>query len=306
MKKYLIFSPKFDENNGGVICLHYLAHLINECGAEAYLTPIFQGFEINNLNFKRPFFKVLYSKLIDKFRKFKINDAFNANVIRDISRIKDSSEWIVVYPEITFGNPLGAKNVVRWLLHNPGFHSGTFYYGTGELHVKYHHGFSDFYYPGSKLSANILNISYFPLHLYNMDGVSPSRVGTAYCMRKGRNRKIQHDLNGSILIDGMSHAEVASILKRVKTFISYDLYTAYSVFASLCGCDSVIIPEDEISKEAWYPNPESRYGLAYGFEDLSNASETRHLLIEKVNRDHAKNKQRVADFIIESNEFFMK
>lgn len=304
MRKYLIFTPRYNENVGGIICLHYLAHLINELGGEAYVAPIFQGFEFNKFSFKRPFFKVIYSALVDRFRRFNTNPDFNAKIFRDFSLVKGSDEWVVVYPEITFGNPLKAKNVVRWLLHNPGFHTGTFYYGVGEFHVKYHHGFLDFHYPGSTLSKNILNISYFPLHLYNDKDTVAIRTGTAYCLRKGRGRKIQHDLTDSVLIDNMSHAEVAAVLKRVKVFISYDLYTAYSVFAALCGCDSIVIPEEGLSKEEWYPNPESRYGLAYGFNEVSHASETRHLLVQKVYRDHDKNREVVENFVKETNDFF--
>lgn len=306
MKKFLIFAPRYNENVGGVICLHYLAHLINKSGAEAYVAPIFNGFEFNKLKFKRPFFKVAYAAVVDRFRRFRTNPDFNLKVLEDIEVINGSDEWIVIYPEITFGNPLAAKNVVRWLLHNPGFHTGTFYYGVGELHVKYHHGFLDFNYPGSVLSKNILNISYFPLHLYNDKDASINRKGTAYCLRKGRGREIQHDLTDSVLIDDMSHAEVASVFKRVKVFVSYDLYTAYSVFAALCGCDSVVIPQEGLSKEEWQPNPESRYGQAYGFNDVLHASNTRHLLVEKVYRDHERNQEIVEDFIKEANDFFSK
>lgn len=304
MRKYLIFAPQYNENVGGIICLHYLAHLINESGGEAYVAPIFQGFEFNKLSFKRPLFKVLYSAFVGRFREFNTNPDFNTKIFEDFNVVNESDEWVVIYPEITFGNPLKAKNVVRWLLHNPGFHTGTFYYGAGELHVKYHHGFLDFHYPGATLSKNILNISYFPLHLYNDKDVVADRTGTAYCLRKGRDREIQHDLTDSILIDNMSHAEVAAVLKRVKVFISYDLYTAYSVFAALCGCDSIVVPQSELSKEEWYPNPESRYGLAYGFNDVTHASATRQLLVEKVYRDHEENLDIVVNFTKEVNNFF--
>lgn len=304
MKKYVIFTPKYSETNGGVICLHYLAHLINQQGGEAYLCPIFENFEISKINFKRPFLKTLYSKLVDGFRKFHVNESFNNKIIYDLGVVKNSDEWIAIYPEIVFGNPLGAKHVVRWLLHNPGFHTKKIYYGPNELYFKYHQGFADFAYLNSELSPNPLYLSYYPLHLYNMSNVSAVRSGTAYCLRKGRDREIQHDLTESILIDGMSHEEIAAIFKRVKTFISYDSYTAYSVFAALCGCDSVVLPKAGITKEAWYPNVESRYGMAYGFDDLEFASSTRALLLDKVNKDHEANASRVSTFIQETHEFF--
>jgi hypothetical protein len=304
MKKYIIFTGKYSENSGGIICLHYLAHLINMQGGVAYLCPAFYNLEINKLSIKRSFLKALYGKFFDRLRKFRLNDDFDNKILRDLRSVKNNDDWIVIYPEITFGNPLGAKHVVRWLLHNPGEHTGCIYYGSGELHVKYHHGFFDFHFPGSTLSNNILNISYFPLHLYNDRGALMQRKGVAYCLRKGKNRKLVHDVDGSILIDGKSHEEVASIFKRVKTFISYDLYTAYSVFAALCGCESIVIPEDGVTKEEWFPTEEARFGIAYGFEDLRHMQDTRPLLIDKIKTDHEKNGERVLAFINESQKFF--
>lgn len=304
MKKYVIFAPKYNESNGGVICLHYLAHLINELGREAYICPIFENFEINKINFKRPFLKALYSKLVDRFRSFYVNEGFSNKILQDPSLIKGSDDWVVVYPEVVFGNPLGAKHVVRWLLHNPGFHTGKIYYGPDELYFKYHHGFSDFKYLNSIQSPNPLHLIYYPLNLYNMNGVARERSGTAYCLRKGRDRNIQHDLTDSILIDGKSHQEIAEIFKRVKTFISYDLYTTYSSFAALCGCDSVVMPIEGVAKESWYPNVENRYGVAYGFDDIDAALSTRHLLLDEVHRDHEANTKHVEAFLTESDQYF--
>jgi hypothetical protein len=34
------------------------------------------------------------------------------------------------FKEQVFGNPLNAKNIVRWMLHTPGFHTGKKYYGS--------------------------------------------------------------------------------------------------------------------------------------------------------------------------------
>lgn len=306
MRTILIFAPSDTEHSGGVIALHRLCDIINSIGGRAFLVPYFDTYTIDKLHWKIAF-KVFKEKLRDlRGRKYKTHPYFKSPVISTIPRDGFGDDHIIVYPEITFGNPLGAKNVVRWLLHNPGVHSHKIFYGSGEIYFKFHSGLKDFSCPGSIMSKNLLRVIYFPLDVYNKEGVSLSRNGTAYCIRKGKHKKIVHDLNESILIDGKSHVEIASIFKRVKTFISYDAYTAYSRFAALCGCDSVIIPDDGICEEEWHPDPCSRYGLAYGFENLEKARQTASLLQEVVEREQTESIAHVEHFISEANEFFSR
>ena len=130
-----------------------------------------------------------------------------------------------------------------------------------------------------------------------MEAVSQERRGTAYCMRKGRNKKIVHDTSDSVLIDDKSHFEVASIFKSVHTFYSYDTYTAYSLFAVMCGCRSVVIPDEGVSIESWYPNPSDRLGIAYGLDSLESASESAASAIARVNEEIQSSDHNVKKFM---------
>ena len=172
--------------------------------------------------------------------------------------------------------------------------------------MKFNSAILDFNFPGSKTSEKELKVIHYPLEYYNLSGASNTRKGTAYCLRKGRGKEIQHDLADSILIDDMSHAEVAAIFKRVKTFISYDTYTAYSFFAVLCGCDSVVIPDGGVTKEQWYPNVKDRHGLSYGFDEIDEAKKTAPLVKEYVIREEHKSVDNVKSFLLESDAFFTK
>lgn len=312
MKKFIIVTPSYSENNGGAIVLHKLCHTINALGREAFLFPIVENLELNKFNYKKTFLKFFKKHLREPFRRFKTVPNLNTPVIKKLPEDIKSENWVVVYPEITFGNPLGAKHVVRWLLHNPGFDPATgketknYFYGKGELYFRIGPWFKDFQQPGSTTSGSFLQVFHFPLNIFNLDGAVKNRSGTAYTIRKGKNKKIVHDLSDSILIDGLKHEEIAKIFKKVKTFISYDSVTTFSYFAALCGCDSIVIPDENISEEEWMPNPEDRYGLSYGFENIAKARETSKYLPERFQRFESSSESSVKNFLNEVDIFFSK
>jgi hypothetical protein len=282
--KYILYAPPYDENGGGCIALHRLCHLINECGGEAYLHPFMPSYELHHYNAAEigAYAKAIYAA--GNLANYRINETFRTPVLTPQDSSSPGNDCIVIYPEITFGNPLRAKNVVRWLLHNPGYHTGKVYFGPGETYYRYADHFSgDFRFPGSEMADMILRVQYSPFELYRIRPDEPERqrTGTAYCIRKGKGRALAHDTANSILIDGKSHKEVATIFKSVRRFVSYDPQTLYSYLAVLAGCESVVVPPDNMTKEQWKPNVEDRYGLAYGFDDVEFALSTRHLALER-------------------------
>ena len=306
-KKYLIFAPSYNDNSGGTIVLHKLCHLLNELGSEASLFPFFVNHEINYFNFFDSILSFLKYEKKRIFKPYRLNKSFNTPVIKSLKKI-NLNEYIVVYPEMVLGNPLGAKNVVRWFLHQPGHHTGKIYYGKGELYFKFNSAIDDFYFSGSKTSDNELKIIHYPLNIYYEPADNSIRKGTAYCIRKGKNKEIIHDLNGSINIDGKSHEEIANIFRKVEMFISYDVYTAYSIFAVLCGTKSVVVPDVNMTVDDWYPNLSDRNGIAYGFldEEMNRAEQTASKVKEHIVNEELKSKTNAQKFIIESQGFFNK
>lgn len=117
-------------------------------------------------------------------------------------------------------------------------------------------------------------------------------------MRKGKGRRIVHAINGSMLMDDLSHADISVVINRVGRCISFDLYTIYSHFAALCGCDSIVIPAKGLTKEAWYPDPADSYGLAYGFEDIEEAQRTRPLLLLHLKQQEYSGNESVREFVL--------
>lgn len=304
-KKFLIYAPPYDPNTGGVIALHRLCDLINRSGREAFLYPLMPSYELHPYNARQA---ATFARRIQahfaKLHEYKVNPEFITPVLAADMEDEAGDDLIVVYPEIVFGNPLRAPHVIRWMLHRPGFHTKKVYFGFGELHFYYGLAFRQFDFPGCKTSDLALMIQHAPYKLYVDEDLSRPRSGTAYCLRKGKGRPIEHDLTDSILIDGKSHEEVAEIFKRVKTFISYDLWTAYSRFAALAGCDSVVVPQDGMDKMQWAPEAMNRMGIAYGFDDIEEARRTRAGVLTYFLDSERAGMEVTQAFIAEADAFF--
>lgn len=297
--KYLIVATSYDENSGGVIALHKLCHVINSLGGEAYLHPRVTE---SRADFKS-MLRAAKSFLRVSFGKYNTNPSFNTPIKRRITK-KELEDFCVVYPENISGNPIGGKRVVRWFLHHPGYHSGQVNYFSGELYFSYDSFGSDFSIHGSKTSEQPLRVTHFFNEYYNDIGTEKERTGVAYCLRKGKDREMVHDVDRSTLIDGLSHREVASILRRSDIFVSYDLYTAYSWFAIMCGCVPVIIPQQGLGIEEWYPNSQSRLGFAYGFEQVEQARAEMELAKNNLKNKEAETVENVKAFLIEVEGYF--
>jgi hypothetical protein len=310
-RKYIIWAPRFNENRGGVIALHKLCNDLNALGEKAYLwpknKPVFRSNspfisllkiikywiseKYNSCpalkNSKFALFQYLSEKLIYKHEISKELDT-------PVARYSDLNGAIVVYSEKVAGNPLGSKRVARWLLHRPGFHSGQIDYGEDDLFFYYQSAFNDPKY--NRDSDNLLRAVWIRNDIYNQRNHSP-RSKTCYTLRKSKDRDVLHDLTDWISIDGLSHQEIAKIFNECKYFVSYDLYTMYSVYAAMCGCISIVVPVEGLSKEAWRPEAERRYGIAYGEDDIEFAVSTRNLLLAELDRQEAANLETVKLFI---------
>ncbi|MCC4236779.1 WavQ [Vibrio anguillarum] len=302
--KILVYSQNFDSKNGGVVVLHRLVHLINTTTEhEAFLVPNSLNLAVSKYSIAGMKLKLKHNK---KVKQYTNKSQWSTPVLESLQEI-DLSQVIVVYPEITSGNPLNAKNVVRWLLHQPTHFSGQAKYGKNELIFKFNSAIKDFSLPNSKTSEQELKVIYYPTDLYNEEGVQPyqERTLTCHAIRKGKHKPKVHS-EESILIDSLSHEEVAHLFKQAKRFISYDDYTAYSIFANLCGCESIVVPDSNTTIEQWYPNITDRYGIAYGFDEgqLRWAKDTQSLVKEHVENEHRRSEQCVKDFIKEALDYF--
>lgn len=301
----MIYAPGYDSKNGGVVVLHRLVHLINtETEHQAVLVPESYDLVEKSKGILRSFNqKVKHQK---KVHLYTTKPSWDTPIVTHPTS-QEIEQSVVIYPEIVKGNPLLASKVVRWLLHQPGHFSGEIGYGKNELIFKFNSAIKDFTVQDSKTSNNELKVIYYPIDLYNSDGAFPEneRTLTCHAIRKGKHKPTVHP-EDSILIDSLSHDEVAKLFKQAKRFICYDNYTAYSIFATLCGCTSIVVPDEGVSLEQWYPKQSDRYGISYGFDDeqLEWCRQTSHLVKEHINREHLRSIECVKSCLLEVEEYF--
>ena len=140
--KYIIYAPTYRDNSGGIIVLHKLCAMLLEKGIDAKLWPRVKP-HINDLASKNGIKRYLrwYLGTLPRHAMGYVNIRSPYNL--PIARTNDIRDAIVIYPEITFGNPLRAKNVVRWLLNKPGRMDGPIEFGNKDLIFYYHEQFND-------------------------------------------------------------------------------------------------------------------------------------------------------------------
>lgn len=296
-RTFIIYANSFDENSGGALVLHRLCDLLNRSDVKAFLWPSMHGLfdpwrPLNSLHRLR-----MQRRWHRKHGEYKTFPQF----LTPIATPEDIENAIVIYPEVVDGNPLRAKHVVRWLLHKPGHHTGRINYGRNDKFFFFQDAFND---PSlNPDSGNLLRTVFVRDDIYHQTNFGP-REGVCHILRKGAHRPMAHDAVRSILIDGLSHREAAEVFNRVQTCISYDPYTMYSQFAALCGCDSIVLPEDGMTLDSWYPDKRDRYGVALGWDNLDAARRSAPLLLAHLKQQEQAANQSVHQFIEKCRSYF--
>jgi hypothetical protein len=123
-------------------------------------------------------------------------------------------------------------------------------------------------------------------------------------LRKGKDRAPPPEQLDGPVIDDLSHEETARLFNECEYCISYDMHTTYSVYAAMCGCKSVIVPEPGVSKQEWQSDSDRVGGVAYGFDDLEAASKSPHAVREALLLRQTQNLENVSRFRNKVTAFF--
>lgn len=271
-KKIIIINTYV--NYGGPIVLAELCRNLRNLGYDARLlmVPYFARRKVNNSRYKKyivvyqliALYNYILFKITGKERKNRYGIPFFFSIVRGCKLQYHpflNKKSIIIYPEIVFGNPLDADNVVRWLLNKTEYKDIPGAYSKNDLFIAYRDVFND-----EDLNPNnyILNQPYFNLNLYNRYNYR-ERKGKCYIIRKGAKRTdLPSSFDGPI-IDKLPEKEKVRLFNECKYCYSYDTQTAYSTIAAICGCISIVVPEPgKFRKDYRGESGSPGYGIAYG------------------------------------------
>lgn len=297
MKKIIIFN-RF-KYFGGTLVLSCLCKTLRELGYDAklYMCTDIPFSDADVQTFKRQNFKrvikykikhvlIKYFSFIPYIKKLQ-------NSIDDVSSVDmdglsfhknpsiDINNSIVIYPEVTYGNPLNAKFVVRWLMYFYPYSKSSDAYSTNDLFIAYREYFNDIDLNPNK---SIITLNYFDSKLYRQYNFG-QRKDKCYILRKGRKRKdLPKHFDGPIFDDNMSQHELVKMFNEYRYCYSYDTQTFYTAIAAVCGCIPIVVMEPGKCESDYLGPGEKHLGRAYGdsVEQIEYAKKTRDDLIKKL------------------------
>lgn len=211
-------------------------------------------------------------------------------------------DTVVIYTETLRGNPLRAKNVVRWFLFYNRFPGDDTWYSKDDLFFTYREQFNDY-----KLNpnCNTLKIFHFDNDLYKRTNLGP-RHGNCYIVRKGSGRKdLPSHFDGPV-IDNLREPDKVKVLNQCERCYLYDTQTFYASIAALCGCIPIVVPEPGKTKEDYVKPDDEVRGVAYGDspDEIDFALRTRNEVQKRIDKMLAENGPMVDSFIEKCKDYF--
>lgn len=246
---FVIYAPgDYTPYGGGCIALHKLCHNIASLGEKAFIMTS------------------------------KKNPAYLGTQVTESEAVELCKDGIAIYPEVTCGNPFKADKVMRWILYYVREHGDFGIFGEKDLIYLYAPIFT-LRFP-HQIHGELRAVELF-MELFVDKGYT--RSGSCFIHKKTRPNYRRHPDNALNLDDFIQlggNEYLASILQTRETFYSYDNATWFSIFAAMCGCVSIVIPDGKHTAQEWYEKfPYFRYGIAYGEDEIPHALATQHKLI---------------------------
>ena len=278
----IINCPPFDEQSGGCIVLHYLAHRLRRKGVRAYVFPLLEEPINGQTRWRRARQR---TDILRKYQSGELTYKVHPALDTPLAPVSAFYRGIVLYPEIVSGDPLAMRRIARWILFTPRGH------GVGESFERPIPREEVFYFQAPFIEhipwispENLLRLQWYRDDIFKDPG-DVERSLICRMIRKGTSTAdIPLDAaKDAVLLDGKSNEEIAETFKRSALFYCHDPYTMYCDYAAICGCLPIVIPKIGISIDDWRPE-EDRRGIAYGDspEQLDWARRTREGLLNRI------------------------
>lgn len=207
-RPYFIYTPSYTHKSSGVRTLHLLCHALNQIGEKAYIYP------------DNP-----------TSGSYCINPALNTPVLEAQYQnfYQHNLDPIIIYPDIVKGNPLHAKNVIRYLLAPAGEYGGdSIFPDTDKIWGAL-----------PSISKNVFRIPVSDKNIFYPSTSSPS--GSCFYSHK-------YEMHGNNILDiteksirlAGSLDNIANILRNSEVCYLYELSSIITE-AALCGCPVELI-----------------------------------------------------------------
>jgi hypothetical protein len=277
--RIVIDAPSYTYMHSGVLCLHALCDRLNRLGVSAAVT----------------------SKVVDPRSN---TPQISRAALRLVPSILDRS--IVIYPEITEGNPWRAKHVVRYLLNKPGFFNGRGLesYGASDYFIH----FAEEFRP-TELRSRLLRLPLVDTRVFKPPAVESERQGfLVYSNRYRPDPKSFPDwVDGVTVISRQAPRDpstLAKLYRRSRALILGERTAAVSE-ALHCNCPVIFLAHSEFAYE-----PLLRFcagcGVTIGFDQdgLTQASESAASFAEIYAKKHEDVDNQILEFVAEAEQYF--
>jgi hypothetical protein len=250
-----VAAPGYNPLSGGTRAMNLLSHHLNRLGYDAFV--------LDTPRTKAAPLPLRY---------------LNREIVSEQQR--QGREPIVVYPEITVGNPRGARFVIRYLLNRPGF------FVPGVVST---YGNEDYFIDGAREHApsGVRSFDLFmPLvdrsHYFPPPAGSPRDGFARHGFAVFTNRAVVdpaslpdwlRPLTVLSMKEPRSHAALGEIYRQSRAMVTFERTSA--IFEALsCGCPVICIGNDNLREDTWHPRFQDA-GVVWGWRegDLVAAAE---------------------------------
>ena len=271
VRGFIIYAFDYNRRSGGNYSLYRLCHDLNMRGIPAYVF----GTNFTAVDLCAPVVSVWRARRLSRHG------------------------FVVVYPEVIHGNPLHAKQVVRWVMNRPGVLGGDRVYDGHEHVITYSDMFTN------SIRNHVEGKLYLPTidETIFFDDGRPVSQRTLECYYTGKAGYKPGFVNSENLFKITrtypARAELGKLFRASRTLYSFDNTTILVHEALMCGCRVVLIPDGTQTRETLARNELGMTGV-YWFGDVLPSDEEPHELAkrvhmyyEQVKRDYQKQLDRL-------------